>query len=305
MNGYDTVFADAKNEIEDFEVMFDQEDSLIDTIVGCNESGDPLTGAEVCPAKTADERSCDDCNPDYEKDIDADDSKDAPKDAEGTVGYDFEDEPEVDKKDDETFVDPDDVSVDEDFDFSFAEADDPLTGADTDSEKEAEERSDADDDLDYEDIDADDSKDAPKDAEGTVGYDFEDEPEVDKKDDETFVDPDDVKVEEEAELDYDLGEPEGTVDTSPEGREDGDAPTEPTDDCGTAGCGSCCEDVEVSYDFEKQAKKDSVDAEVEEIEDPEDVDSDDILDFVDSDDSGKSLEYDYSDEEIIDDVLNN
>jgi hypothetical protein len=222
MNGYDTVFADAKNEIEDFEVMFDQEDSLIDTIVGCNESGDPLTGAEVCPAKTADERSCDDCNPDYEKDIDADDSKDASKDAEGTVGYDFEDEPEVDKKDDET-----------------------------------------------------------------------------------FVDPDDVKVEEEAELDYDLGEPEGTVDTSPEGREDGDAPTEPTDDCGAAGCGSCREDVEVSYDFEKQAKKDSVDAEVEEIEDPENVDSDDILDFVDSDDSGKSLEYDYSDEEIIDDVLNN
>ena len=223
MNGYDTVFANANNETEEFDVMFDQEDSLIDTIVGCDENGDPLTGAEVCPAATAEERSCDDCNPDYEKDIDADDSKDAPKDAEGTVGYDFEDEPEVDKKDDETYVDPDDVGVDED-----------------------------------------------------------------------------------AELDYDIPtDTEGTVDTSPEGPEDGDAPTEPTDDCGAAGCGSCKEDVEVSYDFEKQAKKDVVDPEVEAIEDIENHDSDDILDYVDTDGKGKTLEYDYSDEEIIDDVLNN
>ena len=89
MNGYDTVFANANDEELEFDVMFDQEDELIDTIVGCNESGDPLTGAENCPAATADERSCDDCNPDYEKDIDAPDTKDAPKDAEGTVGYDF------------------------------------------------------------------------------------------------------------------------------------------------------------------------------------------------------------------------
>ena len=178
MNGYDTVFANAKDEELEFETMFYQEDDLIDTIVGCNENGDPLTGADPCPVATAEDRSSSDDNPDYEKDVDADDSKDAPKDAEGTVGYDFEEEPENDGKvDDQTTVDPKDVKIEEEVDFDIT---------------------------------------IPKDAEGTVGYDFEVNPEVGSKDDQTTVDSDEVKIEEEAEeVDYDGIEGDGTEKTSP------------------------------------------------------------------------------------------
>ena len=104
MNNYDSVFANAKDEENEFEIMFDQEDDLIDTIVGCNENGDPLTGADPCPVATAEDRSSSDDNPDYEKDIDADDTKGAPKDAEGTVGYDFETTPEYNGKPDDQTV---------------------------------------------------------------------------------------------------------------------------------------------------------------------------------------------------------
>jgi hypothetical protein len=120
MNGYDTVFANAKDEELEFETMFDQEDDLIDTIVGCNECGDPLTGADPCPVKTADERSSSDDNPDYEKDIDGCDTN-APSDAEGTVGYDFETKPEIGSKSDESTVDAKDVKVEEGFNFYLEE----------------------------------------------------------------------------------------------------------------------------------------------------------------------------------------
>ena len=447
MNSYDTVFANANDEELEFDVMFDQEDSLIDTVVGCNEAGDPLTGAEACPAATAEERSCDDCNPDYEKDIDAPDTKDAPKDAEGTVGYDFETSPEnkgevddntkpeaeevdgetdyqekevTDKgvedtvtgtidndkdvleayfaeveselgyketdTEDERITDaplqtPGDIenvakkasagndasdveevvdnsdkgvedtvtgTIDNDKDIMeayFREAEDALNGQDTNPEVNAKERSCDDCNPDYEkDIDAKDSKDAQKDSEGTVGYDFETKPEikgevdnqttvdpknvkieeevdyditipkgvegtvgydfevnpeVGSKDDETTVDAKDVKVEEEAEVDYDIPM-DGTEKTSPAG------PTEVETDCGDGSCGKgsgCNEEVE--YDFEESAKSDGVDKDVEAIEDPEDDLNDYVLDDVETKGKKPSLDYDVSDEDLIDTVLNN
>ena len=42
--GYDSVF-DGYN-TDDFDAIFDQEDSLVDTVNGCNEAGDPLTGVD-------------------------------------------------------------------------------------------------------------------------------------------------------------------------------------------------------------------------------------------------------------------
>ena len=453
MNGYDTVFANANDEELEFDVMFDQEDSLIDTIIGCNESGDPLTGGEECPAATAEERSCDDCNPDYEKDVDADDSKDAPKDAEGTVGYEFEEKPEVkgevddqtkpeaekpeaeeeyqDNKDDsdkgvedtvtgtienekdvleayfaemeeelgyketeteeerltdapevtpediedtakevakgnkaedaEDVVDNSDKGVEDTvtgtienekdvLEAYFKEAEDTLNGQDTNPEVNAKERSCDDCNPDYEkDVDAKDSKDAPKDAEGTEGYDVEKEPEVKNKDDQTNVDPKDVKIEEE--VDYDITIPdnaEGTVgydfEVNPEvGSKDDDSivkadevkideevevdydipadgatktvpevePTSTEPECGDGSCApatepiedKCCEDVD--YDFTESAKSDGVDNDVEKLEDPEDDLNDAVLDDVESKENKPSLDYDISDEDLIDTVLKN
>ena len=451
MNGYDTVFANAKDEELEFETMFDQEDDLIDTIVGCNENGDPLTGADPCPVATADERSSSDDNPDYEKDVDASDSKDAPKDAEGTVGYEFETEPEVDGKvDDQSIPEAEPVEGEEDKDgvkntddgvedtvtgtienekdvleayfeeaeeelgyketeteeeritdapletpedieavakkvaegvdfyheeeedvvenddkgvedtvtgtiendkdvleAYFKEVEDMLNGQDTNPEVNAKERSCDDCDPDYEkDVDASDSKDAPKDAEGTVGYEFETEPEVDGKvDDSTTVDPKDVKIEEEFDYDitipkdaegtvgYDIevnpeigsrdddstvdakdvkieeegeiefdfeaeAEPEGTVETVPE-----EEPTVATND-------GCCkkESTEIGFDFEEAAEVEApekIDKDVEDIEDPENYLDDDAIEDVETGDPNTSLEYDPSDEEVIDFVINN
>lgn len=45
-NSMDSVFAGCTEDELDFETMFDQEDSLIDTVNGVNENGDPLTGVD-------------------------------------------------------------------------------------------------------------------------------------------------------------------------------------------------------------------------------------------------------------------
>ena len=42
----DTVFDAAKEFDNDFDTIFDKEDELIDTVVGCNEAGEPLTGVD-------------------------------------------------------------------------------------------------------------------------------------------------------------------------------------------------------------------------------------------------------------------
>ena len=390
MNGYDSVFANANDEELDFDVMFDQEDSLIDTIVGCDEAGDPLTGAEECPAKTADERSCDDCNPDYDKDIDADDTKDAPNDAEGTVGYDFETSPEnKGKVDDNTKPDPEHVEGEDQYQSSkdsvsgvddtvtgtvdnnkdimeayfkeaedelgyeekdseedrlldasedvmeayFREAEDELNGQDTNPRVNAEDRSCDDCNPDYDkDIDADDTE-APKDAEGTVGYDFETSPENKSKvDDQTTVDYKDVKIDEDVDFEYDITVPkdaEGSVgydieinpeiagkiddqttvdykDVKIDEEADYDIPMDGTEKTSPAGPteeldDGCCK--EVGYNFSESTK--SVDKEVEKLEQPEDDLDDEILDDVESKERKINLDYDTSDEDLIDIVLNN
>ena len=258
MNGYDTVFANAKDEELEFETMFDQEDDLIDTIVGCNENGDPLTGADPCPAKTADERSCDDCDPDYEKDIDGKDTN-APKDAEGTVGYDFETTPEYNGKvDDNTTVNAKDVKIEEEgeIDFEFSTT-------------------------------------IPKDAEGTVGYDFEVNPEIGTKDDDSTVDAKDVKIDEEGEVDFEFEAPEGSERTVPEEEPN----TQPIGD-------KCCEDVD--YEFMQETEDvPGIDKDVQAIEDPESYLDDDAIEDAESKDPNASLDYDPSDEEVIDYVMNN
>ena len=261
------------------------------------EAEDALNGQDTNPEVNAEERSDDESNPDYDKDIDAKDSKDAPKDAEGTVGYDFEDKPEIEGKvDDQSTVDPKDVKIDE--------AEDPLNGQDTNSEVNAKERACDDCNPDYDkDIDAKDSKDAPKDAEGTVGYDFEENPEFKNRDFSSTIDPKDVKIDEE--VDYDLPT-DGAVKTVPE--------TEPTstdpEECGDGTCGptqtvsdKCCEDVD--FDFTESAKSDGVDQDVEDIEDPEDDLNDAVLDDVESKGAKPALDYDISDEDLIDTVLKN
>lgn len=46
MNNYDSVFNNCAEEELEFDCIFDDEDSLIDTVAGVNENGDPVTGAE-------------------------------------------------------------------------------------------------------------------------------------------------------------------------------------------------------------------------------------------------------------------
>ena len=329
MNGYDSVFANAKDEELEFETMFDQEDDLIDTIVGCNENGDPLTGADPCPAATAEDRSSSDENPDYEKDINAPDSKDVPKNAEGTTDYDFEEEPKVD---DNTEVKDQSKSEEEYTETKDSDkgVEDTVTGTIENEDdvlesyfKEAEA---SDENPDYEkDIDAPDSKDVPKnvegtvknknieeeaeidfefdqtipkDVEGTVGYDFEVNPEIGVRDDQSTVDPKDVKVEEEVEIDYEDIAPEGTEKTL---KVD---PTEVSADCGDGTCGT-----DVTYDFEEAAEVPDevkkIDKDVEDIEDIEGYIDDDAIEDAETKDPDPNLDYDISDEEVIDYVINN
>ena len=76
----DSVFTDAMD--DDFDVIFDQEDSLIDTVNGVNESGDPLTGVDFDDLHQTD---------DADDDILSDDQPMGVKNAEGTNGYEFDD----------------------------------------------------------------------------------------------------------------------------------------------------------------------------------------------------------------------
>lgn len=76
----DSVFANRVEDIDDFDVMFDQEDSLIDTVNGVNESGDPLTGVDFEDLhQTQDDSTANDV-----KNVAADDNDMGADDLEGT-----------------------------------------------------------------------------------------------------------------------------------------------------------------------------------------------------------------------------
>lgn len=80
----DSVFTDAMD--NDFDVMFDQEDSLIDTVNGVNEAGDPLTGVDFADLHQTDDACC--CKKDPQC---CNDEPMGAKDVEGTNGYEFDD----------------------------------------------------------------------------------------------------------------------------------------------------------------------------------------------------------------------
>lgn len=127
----DSVFANAMKDDTDFDVMFDQEDSLIDTVNGVNEAGDPLTGVDFEDLhQTQDEADPDDVR-DYAADDDAmgapnpeavkaDDLEDysvgktVDKDSEADKFYgDAEDEYQTEEVDVDEILDGDDDDEDE------------------------------------------------------------------------------------------------------------------------------------------------------------------------------------------------
>ena len=123
---YDSVFDIANDADLEFDAIFDEDDELADTIEGVNEDGKSLIYEEDEFAElhqTDDDATPDDLRdelgPDHDEDFGA-------KDAEGTVGYDFENKPEIGKKDDQSTVDVKDVKNEEDPDYQ--DSDDSTKG---------------------------------------------------------------------------------------------------------------------------------------------------------------------------------
>lgn len=76
----DSVFDNSMNDTVEFDVLFDQEDSLIDTVCGVDESGNPLTGVDFDTLhQTHDDATVKDV-----KDVEADDDKFGAPNPEGT-----------------------------------------------------------------------------------------------------------------------------------------------------------------------------------------------------------------------------
>lgn len=77
----ESVFSGAILDDEEFDAIFDQEDSLIDTVVGVDEAGDPLTGKDFDELHQTED---DDVTPDDIKDELGDEHDMGNKNAEGT-----------------------------------------------------------------------------------------------------------------------------------------------------------------------------------------------------------------------------
>ena len=76
----DSVFSGSTNDALDFDVIFDYEDSLVDTVNGVNEAGEPLTGVDYVDLhQTQDDATAKDV-----RDGEADDNAMGAKNAEGT-----------------------------------------------------------------------------------------------------------------------------------------------------------------------------------------------------------------------------
>lgn len=81
----DSVFSDSVADDIEFDTVFDQEDSLIDTVNGVDECGDPLTGVDFPDLhQTDDESDIEDV-----RDYDAEDDDFGAPNPEGTSGYDW------------------------------------------------------------------------------------------------------------------------------------------------------------------------------------------------------------------------
>lgn len=173
MSNMDTVFAVNANDELEFDTVFDTEDSLIDTVNGVNESGDPLTGADFEDLhQTEDEATVDDVKdelgPDHDEKMGAtnpEGSKEAEvldvsvkgevnKDSDADKLYDGAEEEYQDKK--VTAAGADDSDVTKTIDNAVKEDCDGADDRDIDAELNAGDGDDNDvtDDDDDRDIDA-------------------------------------------------------------------------------------------------------------------------------------------------------
>ena len=93
-NNFDSVFTSYNDEDIEFDTIFDQEDELVDTVNGVNESGIPLTETDVPMAgvKDSDLHQTDEDTtvPQFEDQVQ--DDTEYPSNAEGTTDEDIEDE---------------------------------------------------------------------------------------------------------------------------------------------------------------------------------------------------------------------
>lgn len=87
--GLDSVFSSATDAETEFDTMFDQEDSLIDTVNGCNEAGEPLTDTNFDELHQTDDEGV--TPKDIEDELEGDENTFGATDSEGTNGYDIED----------------------------------------------------------------------------------------------------------------------------------------------------------------------------------------------------------------------
>lgn len=180
MGQYDSVFDMSAEEENEFDTVFDQEDSLIDSVVGCNENGDPLTGVDFDDLHQEEDDATHD---DFEDDLQKEEEMGAPN-PEGTDDIDkvlddnsVSDHPATDGVD----PDPDVTDV---INAAFGECGDEDDGsALIDDDEIASESSDIDDisdDIeDVDDSDIDEVLDSPNESADDLDYDSSDEDLID------------------------------------------------------------------------------------------------------------------------------
>ena len=193
MSNMDTVFAVNANDELEFDTVFDTEDSLIDTVNGVNESGDPLTGADFEDLhQTEDEATVDDVKdelgPDHDEKMGAtnpEGSKEAEvldvsvkgevnKDSDADKLYDGAEEEYQDKK--VTAAGADDSDVTKTIDNAVKE---DCDGADDRELNEAGSIKDVDDDGTDEDVEAVANEKINKKPSSKLEYNIEDEELID------------------------------------------------------------------------------------------------------------------------------
>ena len=317
MSNYDSVFANAAEDIEDFDVMFDQEDDLIDTIVGVDESGVPLTGKNFDELHQEEDKDTEVDNNFSDDDNSLDSFKDGSSDSDDFIKNSEEEYQKLknDAKVKDTVTgnieDEEFISTNEYFEDLFREDSSEDNGGDeefTDSEKDDEfvdgdssedecgtnnysySTNEEDDEFIDGDVDSDDSDDDSSDDDDTDDSSEEDD------DDEKFIDGecgecgecgDSNCIDQDREDKESIGAPSPTMD----GTEMIDEYDDEEDECVDEG----------DEEFIEASIK--IDTDVEKIADDEGDEE-----FIDDKKTNKkasiNLDYSYDDEEIIDSVLN-
>ena len=347
-NNFDSVFTSYNDEDIEFDTIFDQEDELVDTVNGVNESGIPLTETDVPMAgvKDSDLHQTDEDTTISQFRDQVQDDTEYPSNAEGTTDEDIEDEllNRTDDSEAGEFYDNAEGTTDEDIeDELLNRTDDSEAGEFYDNaEEEYQDNEDLgpqnqqinnlDDEIDQ----------IAAEAAAENFYNNSDKDYQEGKDKGTTknVDPsellkqiDKYACSESADIDDILGSYNETDDPEIEDDEDVDAildsdsdgvenegcHKENTDASGEDAGGDEEENIEESSDplnslleeFLTEGKKEkdpTVDKDVQDIEDAEsedyDLDIDALLDKEKTNSKSAGLDYDPSDEELIDLVLN-